>query len=155
MMVPNAAAAVAASMGAEALSPHLYSVSQAGRRVVYGSQRRWIGLATGWTRLGAGATELDSRIATSQSTGPDLFAENAEAQGQAARALMAQLCEKFYTLGWAPGTGAGVTLRLRSPTTKEWRVFVTPSGLQKEDMIGEDMYELVSLLCHLLHTIFI
>ena len=67
-------------------------------------------------------------------------AANAEEEGQIYRCLIAQLCEKFYTFGWASGTAGGVSIRVSSGD--DYRVFVTPSGIQKEDMIGDDIFEL-------------
>jgi methylthioribulose 1-phosphate dehydratase/enolase-phosphatase E1 len=56
---------------------------------------------------------------------------------------MSQLCEKFYAKGWMPGTGGGMSIRIGSGTEKNpYSVFSTPSGIQKEDMIGDDIFEL-------------
>lgn len=79
-------------------------------------------------------------------------------QALAVRSLIAQLCETFYKAGWATGTGGGCSIRVPTPTTTTvarsnttntntpattaWRVFVAPSGIQKEDMIGDDIFEL-------------
>ena len=99
---------------------------------------RWINLNSSWTRIGTGsavdATHSESASGVSTVT-------NTEEEGAAARCLVAQLCEKFYTFGWCPGTGGGVSIRVKS-ASDNWRVFVTPSGLQKEDMIGEDIFEM-------------
>jgi methylthioribulose 1-phosphate dehydratase/enolase-phosphatase E1 len=54
---------------------------------------------------------------------------------------MAQLCESFYRLGWAAGTGGGISIRIANDDGIGWRVFSTPSGLQKEDIIGSDIFE--------------
>ena len=125
------------------LAPQLFPVTRAGRLQLYGSQRRWIGLRAGWTRIGEGASEHDHRHSISQATGPDLHeCENMEAQS--VRALISQLCEKFYHAGWATGTGGGVSIRVGGKNGRPWRVFVAPSGIQKEDMIGDDVFELVS-----------
>ncbi len=58
------------------------------------------------------------------------------------RSLIAQLCETFYRLGWAAGTGGGESIRIPSDDGTNWRVFSTPSGIQKEDLIGSDIFEL-------------
>jgi len=64
----------------------------------------------------------------------------------AVKCLISQMCESFYNKGWATGTSGGVSIRIGGPTsdnsTAPWRVFVAPSGIQKEDMIGEDIFEM-------------
>ena len=38
----------------------------------------------------------------------------------------------------------GISIRVGGPSeNRPWRVFVAPSGIQKEDMIGDDVFELV------------
>ena len=126
------------------MAPQFFTKTQAGRVQLYSNQRRWIGLKSGWTRIGEGTTELDARHSQSTAAGPDLHVCH-ESQGQAVRALISQLCERFYQMGWATGTGGGVSIRVGGDKEGQpWRVFVAPSGIQKEDMIGEDIYELVS-----------
>lgn len=128
------------------LAPQLFPVTQAGRLQLYGSQRRWIGLKSGWTRIGAGTSEIDARHSSSQAAGHDLH-ECLVSEARAVRALISQLCERFYQFGWATGTGGGVSIRVGGEDQgRPWRVFVAPSGIQKEDMIGDDVYELVSSL---------
>lgn len=126
-----------------AIAPQLFPLTRNGRLQLYGSQRRWIGLQAGWTRIGAGAHEHDARHGASQAAGRDLHVSD-EAEAQAVRALISQLCERFYQFGWATGTGGGVSIRVGGKNGRPWRVFVAPSGIQKEDMIGDDIYELVS-----------
>jgi len=64
-------------------------------------------------------------------------------EGKTVRALVAQLCECFYKQGWAMGTGGGVSIRVGGPNeNRPYRVFVAPSGVQKEDMVGDDVFEL-------------
>lgn len=53
-----------------------------------------------------------------------------------ARALIAELGRRFYALGWASGTGGGISLRLGD------RVFMAPSGIQKEAIDEASIYEL-------------
>ena len=126
------------------ISPQFYPVSHAGKVVLYGSQRRWIGLKSGWTRIGEGTTEHD-HVHSSSLAGHDLH-ECDFSEGQAVRALISQLCERFYQFGWATGTGGGVSIRVGGKNGRPWRVFVAPSGIQKEDMIGDDIYELVRMI---------
>jgi len=111
--------------------------SQKGKLELYASERRWIGLSTGggWTRLGESGHEHDSKTGSSVHTG-DLVENSSEA----VKSLIAQLCEAFYKVGWATGTGGGVSIRIPDPSTEDWRVYVAPSGLQKEDLIGEDIF---------------
>jgi len=59
------------------------------------------------------------------------------------KCLISQLCEFFYKCGWAPGTASGCSIRIGGPdVNKPWRVFVAPSGVQKEDMVAEDVFEM-------------
>ncbi|MGB5813251.1 MAG: methylthioribulose 1-phosphate dehydratase [Polyangiales bacterium] len=52
------------------------------------------------------------------------------------RALIVELCRHFYNLGWASGTGGGFSIREGD------RVFMAPSGVQKERMAPEDIFAL-------------
>jgi methylthioribulose 1-phosphate dehydratase / enolase-phosphatase E1 len=123
--------------------PQLYAKTQDGKLRLYSNQRRWIGLQSGWTRIGGdGHTKLDARHSSSAGTGEKLTSTDEE-DGTAVRCLISQMCERFFHLGWATGTSGGVSIRIPSKNVKDdWRVFVTPSGIQKEDMIGNDIFEL-------------
>ena len=69
--------------------------------------------------------------------------ESRDEEARTIRSLIAQLCETFYNNGWATGTGGGCSIRVGGPSeSRAWRVFVAPSGIQKEDMIGDDVFEL-------------
>jgi len=122
--------------------PHsMYPVTRDGRVSLYSTHRRWIGLSKGWTRIGNGSTEFDSRHSASQSA--ESVLESYEHEALSVKSLIAQLCEKFYSLGWATGTGGGVSIRVGGPSEdRPWRIFVAPSGIQKEDMIAADVFEL-------------
>jgi methylthioribulose 1-phosphate dehydratase / enolase-phosphatase E1 len=130
-----------------ALDPRLYSQTIQGKLQLYSQERRWIGLNTGWTRIGAGASEQDARHSSSQAitteipTDPKELADYLDRESITVRGLMAQLCEVFYKHGWATGTGGGVSIRVGGQG-RPWRVFVAPSGIQKEDLIGNDIFEL-------------
>jgi methylthioribulose-1-phosphate dehydratase len=50
------------------------------------------------------------------------------------RPLICELARSFYDLGWVSGTGGGICIR------EGERVFVAPSGVQKERMRPEDMF---------------
>jgi methylthioribulose-1-phosphate dehydratase len=52
------------------------------------------------------------------------------------RALIVELCRQFYTQGWVSGTGGGVSIR------RDGRVFMAPSGVQKERIAESDLYVL-------------
>jgi len=126
------------------MPPSMFPVTRDGKLSLYSGHRRWIGVSSGagWTRIGEGATELDARHGASQSVGAVKIACEEE-EGRSVRSLIAQLCERFYKEGWATGTGGGVSIRVGGPSeNRPWRVFVAPSGIQKEDMIGEDIFEL-------------
>jgi methylthioribulose-1-phosphate dehydratase len=55
------------------------------------------------------------------------------------RGLIVDLCRQFYALGWASGTGGGVSIR------SDGKVYVAPSGVQKERINQEDIYVLDAL----------
>lgn len=124
----------------------LLAQTRDGRLEVYENHRRWIGIQShaGWTRIGQGATELDARVSSSQSCRTDNNDTiDLTEEARSVRALIAQLCETFYKAGWATGTGGGVSIRVGGPSeNRPWRIFVAPSGIQKEDMIGQDIFEL-------------
>jgi methylthioribulose-1-phosphate dehydratase len=121
----------------------LFPSTQDGKLALYSKHRRWIGLHGGWSRLGEGGHEHDAVTSSSANIGTALTGSSAEEQALAVRSLIAQLCEKFYQAGWATGTGGGCSIRVRNPDKADtWRVFVAPSGIQKEDMIGDDIFEL-------------
>ena len=147
----NGATTWMAMMYAEEKSISLYSQTQSGKKELYSQQRRWIGLmGSGWTRLGASGHEHDRSTSTSSNLGTTTTKNEAVAtiddvheQAYAVRSLIAQLCETFYQMGWATGTGGGCSIRVLHPIEQDrWRVFVAPSGIQKEDMIGNDIFEL-------------
>ena len=52
------------------------------------------------------------------------------------RSLIVELCQQFYDQGWVSGTGGGISIREGS------RVFMAPSGVQKERLAPEDLFEL-------------
>lgn len=52
------------------------------------------------------------------------------------RSLIVELCKQFYALGWVSGTGGGVSVRRRG------RIYVAPSGVQKERIVESDLYVL-------------
>src|SRR5262252_8622678 len=52
------------------------------------------------------------------------------------RALVVELCKQFYAQGWVSGTGGGISIR------QNGKVYLAPSGVQKERIAEEDLYEL-------------
>lgn len=52
------------------------------------------------------------------------------------RAVISELCRQFYGLGWVSGTGGGISLRV------DGRIYLAPSGVQKERIAEADIFEL-------------
>jgi methylthioribulose-1-phosphate dehydratase len=52
------------------------------------------------------------------------------------RELVCELCSHFYSLGWASGTGGGMSIREGD------HIYMAPSGVQKERMRPEDIFVL-------------
>ncbi len=52
------------------------------------------------------------------------------------RELVCELCRQFYHLGWASGTGGGISLK------EGGRIYMAPSGVQKERLVPEDIFVL-------------
>ncbi len=52
------------------------------------------------------------------------------------RARIVALCRQFYTQGWVSGTGGGLSIR------DGQSVFMAPSGVQKEMLHEDDLFEL-------------
>ncbi|XP_010244771.1 PREDICTED: probable bifunctional methylthioribulose-1-phosphate dehydratase/enolase-phosphatase E1 1 [Nelumbo nucifera] len=62
------------------------------------------------------------------------------------RALVSELCRHFYTLGWVSGTGGSITIKVHDDSIPKPQqlIVMSPSGVQKERMLPEDMYVLSS-----------
>lgn len=63
-----------------------------------------------------------------------------------AKSLVSELCRHFYTLGWVSGTGGSITIKVHDehvPKSQQL-IVMSPSGVQKERMVSEDMYVLSS-----------
>ncbi|KAK9268618.1 hypothetical protein L1049_000375 [Liquidambar formosana] len=58
------------------------------------------------------------------------------------RALVSDLCRHFYTLGWVSGTGGSITIKVHDDSIPRPNqlIIMSPSGVQKERMVSEDMY---------------
>lgn len=50
------------------------------------------------------------------------------------RNLIPELCNQFYHLGWVTGTGGGISIREGN------KIYIAPSGVQKERMKSEDLF---------------
>ncbi|MET0389599.1 MAG: methylthioribulose 1-phosphate dehydratase [Polyangiales bacterium] len=57
-------------------------------------------------------------------------------QSATPQALIVELCRQFYTQGWVSGTGGGISIR------QGGRVYLAPSGVQKERIAEQDLYVL-------------
>lgn len=62
--------------------------------------------------------------------------EGTLASMERARGLIVELCTEMYRKGWASGTGGGVSIR------ESDSIFMAPSGVQKERLSVEDLFEL-------------
>lgn len=54
----------------------------------------------------------------------------------AARTQICALCRLFWQLGWASGTGGGISIRVENT------LLMAPSGVEKENLQPEDIFEL-------------
>ena len=125
------------------LQPQMFPFTRDGRLELYSSNRRWIALNKGWSRVGADGTDqfshrtrrsstMGSLVATSDKATPQEKALALHNEAKACRSLIAQLCELHYKFGWATGTAGGVSIRVGGPSeNRPWRVFCAPSGVQK------------------------
>lgn len=59
-----------------------------------------------------------------------------DAESQQARETICELCRLFWQLGWASGTGGGIAVRSGE------RIFMAPSGVEKERLVPADIFEL-------------
>lgn len=57
-------------------------------------------------------------------------------RNRAAREAICEICRLFYGFGWASGTGGGIAIRDGDT------IFMAPSGVEKEKLRPEDMFEL-------------
>jgi len=62
--------------------------------------------------------------------------EEAGKEGGGMQQLIVDLCRQFYELGWVTGTGGSISIRHGN------RVYMTPSGVQKERILPEELYVL-------------
>jgi methylthioribulose-1-phosphate dehydratase len=57
-------------------------------------------------------------------------------ENQKNRELVCELCRHFYSLGWASGTGGGMSIK------EGGKIYMAPSGVQKERLRPEDIFVL-------------
>lgn len=50
--------------------------------------------------------------------------------------VIVELCRQFYGMGWCTGTGGGISVR------QDGRIYMAPSGVQKERIAEDDIFEL-------------
>ncbi|GLT35195.1 hypothetical protein SLA2020_096660 [Shorea laevis] len=62
------------------------------------------------------------------------------------KALVAELCRYFYKLGWVLGTGGSITVKVHDESVPRSHplIVMSPSGVQKERMVPEEMYVMSS-----------
>lgn len=81
------------------MKAQMFSFTREGKLQLYSSQRRWLHLAHGWSRIGAEtgsggkeATQFSRRVSFSNK-GTSIVV-NAESEARTVRSLIAQLCER-------------------------------------------------------------
>ena len=65
-------------------------------------------------------------------------ASSTPSSSQKTRELVCELCRNFYQLGWASGTGGGISIK------EGGFIYMAPSGVQKERLKPEDIFVLDS-----------
>ncbi|KAL7215946.1 hypothetical protein ACSBR1_027985 [Camellia fascicularis] len=96
--------------------------------------------------MGVGATReqmIANGVAMGESIGQAYLESDAVKE---TRALVSELCRHFYTLGWVSGTRGSITIKVHDDSIPKSRqlIVMSPSGVQKERMVPEDMYVLSS-----------
>ncbi|KAL4620430.1 hypothetical protein ACB092_06G153200 [Castanea dentata] len=119
--------------------------------------RRESSMAMNMDSCGSGVTGVqvqqngeDGRVSVSSLLNEEVYLE-LELESKAVsdtKALAVELCRHFYSLGWLSGTGGSFTLRVHhhhdAVSTPSHFIVMSPSGVQKERMVPEDMYVLSS-----------
>ena len=96
----------------------LHPYTRSGRLELYTEHRRMINLSSTWSRIGSETTEFGRGDHSNSNSGSSLLCtSDPNEEGRVVRALVAQLCEKFYDQGWATGTGGGVSIRIGGGST--------------------------------------
>ena len=125
-----------------AIPPQMYPVTQNGRITLYSTQRRLIHTSTTWSRTAHSDPNDPVAKSSSASSNDNDNSKSTigcqEEEAKTIKSLMSQLSESFYSKGWQVGTGGGISMRMGNGTpSNPYRVFSTPSGIQKEDMVGD------------------
>jgi len=63
-----------------------------------------------------------------------LFESSFSSKSAQTKELVCELCRSFYTLGWVTGTGGSISIRYGD------RIYMTPSGVQKERIQSDELY---------------
>ncbi|KAK4577596.1 hypothetical protein RGQ29_027924 [Quercus rubra] len=112
-------------------------------------------MATNMDGCGSGVTGVqvqqngeDGRVSVSSLLNEEVYLELESKAVSDTKALAVELCRHFYSLGWLSGTGGSFTLRVHhhhdAVSTPSHLIVMSPSGVQKERMVPEDMYVLSS-----------
>ncbi|XP_052177379.1 probable bifunctional methylthioribulose-1-phosphate dehydratase/enolase-phosphatase E1 2 isoform X2 [Diospyros lotus] len=96
--------------------------------------------------MGAGipSEQMAANGATMQESIDNPYLENDAVKET--KVLASELCRHFYTLGWLLGSGGSIAIKIHDDSIPKSRqlIVMSPSGVQKERMVPEDMYVLSS-----------
>lgn len=67
---------------------------------------------------------------------PEIEKTHSSSLSTATRELVCELCRNFYNLGWASGTGGGISIK------EAGKIYMAPSGVQKERLKPPDIFVL-------------
>nr|XP_023923601.1 probable bifunctional methylthioribulose-1-phosphate dehydratase/enolase-phosphatase E1 2 [Quercus suber] len=106
------------------------------------------GCGSGVTGVQVQQNGEDGRVSVSSLLNEEVYLELESKAVSDTKALAVELCRHFYSLGWLSGTGGSFTLRVHhyhdAVSTPSHLIVMSPSGVQKERMVPEDMYVLSS-----------
>ncbi|KAL0001964.1 hypothetical protein SO802_015745 [Lithocarpus litseifolius] len=106
------------------------------------------GCGSGVTGVQVQQNGEDGRVSVSPLLNEEVYLELESKAVSDTKALAVELCRHFYSLGWLSGTGGSFTLRVHhhhdAVSTPSHLIVMSPSGVQKERMVPEDMYVLSS-----------
>ncbi|XP_050249029.1 probable bifunctional methylthioribulose-1-phosphate dehydratase/enolase-phosphatase E1 2 [Quercus robur] len=106
------------------------------------------GCGSGVTGVQVQQNGEDGRVIVSSLLNEEVYLELESKAVSDTKALAVELCRHFYSLGWLSGTGGSFTLRVHhhhdAISTPSHLIVMSPSGVQKERMVPEDMYVLSS-----------
>ncbi|KAH0654043.1 hypothetical protein KY289_031721 [Solanum tuberosum] len=92
----------------------------------------------------ASAAQLTANGALKMATTSQAYLEGEKVKET--KSLIAELCRHFYNQGWVSGTGGSITIKVHDESVpkSEQLIVMSPSGVQKERMVDEDMYIMAS-----------